>query len=585
MKMKLFLILTTIFIYDTITAQSVITSPISRAVYQRSSSNNATIWIAGQIFTSTLPAKIQYRVITLDINGTNPNNPSWNDIPSGSIQLGRLYRHSVTLSSGWYKLEVRALNSSSTQLTIYDVKFGVGEVFVVAGQSNAMGGFYSDNINQSITAPPDGFVYDCISIADYSLTSHCVEERFVYPSFTQMYPYGNVGPYGDGIWAYGRLAKRIVDDLGIPVMIFNAALAGTTISEWETTASGGSVNHFLCGRYSGFPYLGLKNTLNLYSSVFGIRAVLWHQGEFDNNNTSRNDYKNKLKNIISYSRQHLDNQSIPWVISKVSYFNLTTDANITDAQSDVVNDGTVSPVTWGATNQDNLRTVSYTLNGTPNTKSNRQTDQVHFSDAGLLYLADDYHSKLSSITAMTPVVAKDLGTIQIQALSGTSWRLTASGTGVSTYKWSTDFCSYNYPCNTASTSSIDKSSGWWHCYLRNSNGNFIMTPRVSLPLPANGARVSAANLIPVTIYPNPTDIDNEIKIEFELKEDSKNFSLDLVDNEGKLIKNISYFPHGRGKYSYKVNTSKIQFKNGQNIIYLKLSSDGYGQTDRILIQR
>lgn len=375
-------------------AQSAITSPLNRSIYQRGNDGNATVWIAGQIFTGTKPTTIQYKTVRLNNFGASIDNPFYTNIPASSIQLGRIYRHSIIRSTGWYRLEVRGLDNNSNILTSYTMLFGVGEVFVFAGQSNARG-TYSDNVNQSIVNPPDGFVYENISMYDNDV-QNC-NSSLNYPSFSNLYPSGDVGPYGQGVWAYGRFAEKIVENKQVPVMIFNASQNGTWIQNWRLPATGNPTNAWLCAG-TMYPYEGLKNVINLFASIYGIRAIIWHQGEQDSAfETSENDYKNDLKTVINAIRSDFDNKTIPWVISKASYVtvrdnngNITfqgSSSNITNAQQGVVNE--TSQTTLGATDQDNMRNVTYTLNGATNTKSNRQSDGTHFSDAGLLYLADD----------------------------------------------------------------------------------------------------------------------------------------------------------------------------------------------------
>lgn len=182
-------------------------------------------------------------------------------------------------------------------------------------------------------------------------------------------------------------------------------------------------------------------------------------------------------------------------------------------------------------------------------------------------------------------MGNDLGNIQAQQLSSSMWRLTASGPGVTTYRWKTGFCSYdnNSPlCNTATSGSIDRDNGIWICYMRNTKGNFILSPRIFLPMATNGTRVSYENLIPVKVFPNPITQGNDIKVEFELMEDSNNFSMSIYNSDGDLIKVVTELPHGKGKYTYNIATSSILYKG---VAYLRLTSNGYMQTDRLYLDK
>ena len=118
--------------------------------------------------------------------------------------------------------------------------------------------------------------------------------------------------------------------------------------------------------------------------------------------------------------------------------------------------------------------------------------------------------------------------------------------------------------------------------MRNAKGNFILSPRISLPMPINGARVSYENLISVKVFPNPITQGDDIKLEFELMEDSNDFSLSIYNSDGNLVKMITELPHGKGKYTYNVATSGISYKG---VAYLRLTSNGYMQTDRLYIDK
>ena len=79
--------------------------------------------------------------------------------------------------------------------------------------------------------------------------------------------------------------------------------------------------------YYGLPYTTLKNALNYYGSLFGVRAVLWHQGEADadvNVNpiykaTSAADYQTKLQAVIAKSRADFVAPNLTWYVSKASF--------------------------------------------------------------------------------------------------------------------------------------------------------------------------------------------------------------------------------------------------------------------------
>ena len=83
-----------------------------------------------------------------------------------------------------------------------------------------------------------------------------------------------------------------------------------------------------------------------------------------------------------------------------------------------------------------------------------------------------------------------------------------------------------------------------------------------------------------TAYPNPSNGDNLI-VEFKLNEDSKEVTIELVNNEGKVISNILKKGLGEGSYS-----ENMDIKNIPNGFYLlKTSIDGNPIFNKIVISK
>ena len=85
-----------------------------------------------------------------------------------------------------------------------------------------------------------------------------------------------------------------------------------------------------------------QKALNYYASIFGVRAILWHQGESDNYaQFSQSTAKSNLEYVINKSRTTLGS-NISWVVSKASVFDKSGLGNakqdIINAQNAVIND-------------------------------------------------------------------------------------------------------------------------------------------------------------------------------------------------------------------------------------------------------
>ena len=152
-------------------AQINIKFPVPRIVFQRNNANQSTFLIYGT-YTQTADL-IEARVVPV-VTGQGTAT-SWTTIatnPTNGIFKGKLLA-----TGGWYNLEVRSKLAGNIVETATLSKFGIGEVFIVSGQSNAEG-------NAIYTGATIGATDDRVSCVDSSLF-FLDEERLPF-AFTQM---------------------------------------------------------------------------------------------------------------------------------------------------------------------------------------------------------------------------------------------------------------------------------------------------------------------------------------------------------------------------------------------------------------
>ena len=126
------LILSTVLALTT-QAQIKITSPTDRSIYQRDITGQTTISISG---TYSQPLdKLEVRAVpVIPGQGIATDWSTLQDKVSGGVFLGTL-----RLQGGWYTLEVRGLRAGAVVDRDVVSRMGVGEVFLIAGQSNVQG--------------------------------------------------------------------------------------------------------------------------------------------------------------------------------------------------------------------------------------------------------------------------------------------------------------------------------------------------------------------------------------------------------------------------------------------------------------
>src|SRR5207244_6465095 len=96
------------------------------------------------------------------------------------------------------------------------------------------------------------------------------------------------GPHG-AMYIWGGLGDRLVARLGVTVMFLGASYGATSSSEWRDAANG--VENVASLNKSS-PYRPFGVAVMYYIKRSGVRAVLWHQGESDNNVSSQGEYVN-----------------------------------------------------------------------------------------------------------------------------------------------------------------------------------------------------------------------------------------------------------------------------------------------------
>ncbi|MFL3660293.1 MAG: tail fiber domain-containing protein [Polaribacter sp.] len=189
----------------------------------------------------------------------------------------------ITAELAKYRIKIYTVYNGSEELVKDVDDIVAGDVFVIQGQSNAAAVMY----NGSASGYQSDYirVYSGGNISSSGLLSN---DSWYYGQGD-----GNENSSGNtGQWGL-VLAKKLVDELNVPIAIFNAAHGGQPIGFFQAPTNYSSSTNTNYGRlYYRLNKTGLKNA---------VRGILWSQGEADSftNGLSTNQYKNafiSLKN-------------------------------------------------------------------------------------------------------------------------------------------------------------------------------------------------------------------------------------------------------------------------------------------------
>jgi len=212
-------------------------------------------------------------------------------------------------AGGWHRLEVRAVSGDKVLAEAAVEHVAIGEVFVVAGQSNSANhGAEKQTVKSGRVATYDGF-------------------RWQISNDPQPGASGNGGsivpPFGDAI----------VQRFDVPVGFIACGIGATSVREWLPKGTKFPNPPTLTGRVQKRPDGEWESNGQAFDTFVarskslgprGFRAVLWHQGESDANQKDPTRtlpgtlYRQHLETVIQQSRREIG-WDAPWFVAQVSY--------------------------------------------------------------------------------------------------------------------------------------------------------------------------------------------------------------------------------------------------------------------------
>ena len=281
-----------------------LSSPLDYQVIQRASKGQGTIPIVGRLSGGPSKGQVEARLV---VEG-RPGN--WRPVARLSSSEGFAGSLSAP-SGGWYGLEVRAVSADGSlpETTVAVAHVGVGEIFVVAGQSNSAN--HGEEKQQTTTG----------------LVANFDGKKWQLANDPQP------GASGAGGSFLPPLGDTLAKQWGVPIGFVACGIGATSVREWLPKGARFPNPPTLVSRVRSVPGGEWESDGRAFDNLVvrlqqiglrGFRAVLWHQGESDANQTDATRtlpghlYREYLEKVIRESNRQIG-WDAPWFVAQVSY--------------------------------------------------------------------------------------------------------------------------------------------------------------------------------------------------------------------------------------------------------------------------
>jgi pimeloyl-ACP methyl ester carboxylesterase len=278
--------------------------PLDYQVHQRATRTEGRITVAGNLPKAiTDSGTVEARLVGAGANEV------WRKLTTLTPGQTEFRSGLNAPAGGWYRLEVRVTIRNIVVVEAAVEHVGVGEVFVIAGQSNSAN--HGEEKQQTKTG----------------LVATFFGTQWTPANDPQPGASGNGGsfipPFGDAIAARFK----------VPVGFVAAGVGATSVREWLPRGIRFPNSPTLTGHVTALPSGEWESKGSLFATFVarmkqlgpsGFRAVLWHQGESDANQKDASRtlpgglYRKFLEQLIRETRREAG-WEFPWFVAQVSY--------------------------------------------------------------------------------------------------------------------------------------------------------------------------------------------------------------------------------------------------------------------------
>ncbi|SDT95757.1 sialate O-acetylesterase [Verrucomicrobium sp. GAS474] len=273
----------------------------SGQVLQRLGKKGASAALSG-----TVPAPVS-GTVTATISSKNKDLPGWSARAVGQARKGAFAARLAGIPAGGpYRLELRV---SGTDEAVVVPAFFVGDVWILAGQSNMEG-----ISNREGAARPHPLIQAFSMrrvwrqaaeplhiIPESPDTSHAATQCT--PQQGEILRRNTPKGVGPGLHFAHEMVKR---SGSVPQALICTAHGGTSMTQWDPAKKG-----LKGGSLYGSMLLSVRATGQ------PVAGVLWYQGESDADPAAAALYRDRMRKLVAASRRDLRQPRLPWVVVQI----------------------------------------------------------------------------------------------------------------------------------------------------------------------------------------------------------------------------------------------------------------------------
>lgn len=284
-----------------------ILSPLDYQVFQRQTRDMGAILIRGHALTGADNVRVCIKGESI----AGPLPGKWKSL-SFNRSNGKFSASVDVAAGGFYTVEVQSRRGHHLIGSVTVPHVGVGEVFLISGQSNSTN--YGEVLQTTQTGMVTTFSGDSWRIANDPQpgTQDDSKKGSFVPSFGDaLYREYHV-PIGIASVGHGSTSVRQWLPAGEPIRVM------PTMTKYVTREADGVLVS------DGTLFNGMMRRIQQFGP-HGFRAVLWHQGESDSHQPaeheiSSSEYGGMLEHVILSTRKEAG-WDMPWFVAQVSYHN------------------------------------------------------------------------------------------------------------------------------------------------------------------------------------------------------------------------------------------------------------------------